>query len=77
MTCLSTQIDIPREPTSVFPALSRIQARINRWFYGTAEITDVTGPLSVAGTTFVQRAIKSIERPGAVVAADPPRFCLA
>ena len=73
MTRFAIQVDIPRERSSVFAALTD-PGRIHRWFYGTAEITDLSGPLSVAGTTFVQRAIKGIERPGAVVAADPPRL---
>jgi uncharacterized protein YndB with AHSA1/START domain len=73
MTRFTIQVDVPRERSSVFAALTDPR-RIHRWFYGTAEITDVPGPLSIAGTTFVQRAIKGIERPGAVIAADPPRF---
>ncbi|MEJ7803930.1 MAG: SRPBCC domain-containing protein [Candidatus Limnocylindria bacterium] len=73
MTSFTIQVDVPRERSSVFAALTDPR-RIHRWFYGTAEITDVSGPLSIAGTTFVQRAIKGIERPGAVIAADPPRL---
>lgn len=73
MTRFTIQVDISRERSSVFSALTD-PGRIHRGFYGTAEFTDVSGPLSIAGTTFVQRAIKGIEQPGAVIATDPPRL---
>jgi carbon monoxide dehydrogenase subunit G len=73
MARFTIKVQIPIEREAVFAALTDPR-RIQRWFYGTEAITDVSGPLDIAGTTFVQRAMKRIERPGAVVVAEPPHL---
>lgn len=73
MAPFTLDTDVPVGRDVLFDALTD-RARLERWLYGTDAITDVSGPLSVPGTTFVQRAIKGIQRPGAVVEAERPAF---
>lgn len=72
MAPFTLEAEIAAEPGAVFAALTT-PARLERWLYATEVITDVSGSLAEPGTTFVQRAIKGIQRPGGVVASDPPR----
>lgn len=71
MTRFDLAIDIPADRRAVFAVLTD-PIRMRHWLYGTEAIVDVSGPMSRAGTTFVQRAAKGVQRPGGVVAADPP-----
>lgn len=64
-------IEIAADREAVFGALTDAR-RMRHWLYGTEEIRDISGPLSRAGTIFVQHAAKGIDRPGGVVASDPP-----
>ncbi len=73
MPSFTLDAEIAVEPQVLFDALTT-PARLERWLYGTEVITELSGPLAVQGTTFVQRAMKGIQRPGGVVASDPPRL---
>lgn len=63
---------VPLERDAVFTHLTD-PSRMPRWLPWTEQIEAPTGPLDVAGTTFLQRAATGIRRPGGVISADRPR----
>jgi len=68
---LEQEISAPLD--AVFAALTDA-TRLPRWLPNTEAIEEVSGPLTSAGTTFIQRGAPGIRRPGGTVASDPPRL---
>ena len=71
MTRFTLETNIAADREVVFATLTDVE-RMPRWLIATEAIEDASGPIDVAGTTFVQKGAPGIRRPGATVASDPP-----
>jgi uncharacterized protein YndB with AHSA1/START domain len=69
---IEIEIEISAPAGAVFAAMTD-PGRMPRWLPHTEAIEAPSGPIADAGTTFLQRGAPGIRRPGATVAADPPR----
>lgn len=71
MARFALETEIAADRQTVFATLTDPDL-MPRWLIATEAIEDASGPLDVAGTTFVQKGAPGIRRPGATVASDPP-----
>lgn len=62
---------VAASPDDVFEVLTDPE-RMPRWLPVTEAIESVSGPLTEAGATFVQRGAPGMRRPGRIVAVSPP-----
>ena len=66
---ISTRVAAPRE--RVFALLTNLE-RMGEWVGGVTDVTDVSGPVDRAGTTYVVH-VGPVKSPTEILEVDPPR----